>query len=473
MPNLDPDDIESARTSETNRFVCRECFHDELLQDLIESAGIVQICYHCGKNDVPAVSLEWLADQVEEIYYEVVRTVDDIPYVTEDSDNVSWEQGGESPREMVAEITEVDDLNVADDIVSILASKNGFAVYKDGDFDWFDDTSECYKIKLEFEPVHSFSWLQFCKSVKHDQRFFNEQAKKILGEILAPLLSGAWPRNGDAVYQLKPDDDNSTIYRGRLALRDSDLKSILSAPVKNLGSPPPHLCGAGRMNAEGIRVFYGSFDPKTCLAELRAPVGGNVLVGAFDLTRPVRVLDLTVLDNADYRISFFEEDYQRVHSYNQFLRGFHDSIKRPVLPGAEPLDYLPTQVFCEYLANVVTPRIDGVIFGSSQISDSSGNIVLFESALHIEGERTETQRRIDAVYQFDDFGLSAWVAEDDVAVEDRANTLEIMGQNDTIKEQALSLRLIENGIKVYKPKSIDYVAENGPVHIYLNSSSPF
>lgn len=120
------------------------------------------------------------------------------------------------------------------------------------------------------------------------------------------------------------------------------------------------------LNAAGISVFYKSFDRDTCVAGLRTPVGGHAIVGRFEIRRPLRVLDLTL-----------DRHYAERMVYDAFMRGFHAEIRRAVVPGRETLDYLPTQVIAEYLWSIVDPTVDGIVFGSAQITGSANNVVLF------------------------------------------------------------------------------------------------
>ena len=50
------------------------------------------------------------------------------------------------------------------------------------------------------------------------------------------------------------------------------------------------------MNPTGVSVFYGAFNAKTCLAEIRLPVGATAVTASFRVVRPINVLDLTVLE---------------------------------------------------------------------------------------------------------------------------------------------------------------------------------
>lgn len=131
------------------------------------------------------------------------------------------------------------------------------------------------------------------------------------------------------------------------------------------------------MNPAGVPAFYGAFERKACVAELRPLVGGTVVSGEFRLVREVKVLDFGRFEKANLGLmpSFFDSKYHSKMGRRDFLKYLHDAITVPVLPGAEH-DYLTTQMIAEYLVTHCKPLIDGVIFKSVQESEGS-NIVLF------------------------------------------------------------------------------------------------
>lgn len=57
-----------------------------------------------------------------------------------------------------------------------------------------------------------------------------------------------------------------------------------------------------------------------------------------------------------------------------------DRGSRPVMPNDEEYQYLPTQAVAEYLAEKADPRLDGLIFPSSQQGGVGKNVVLFRHA---------------------------------------------------------------------------------------------
>ena len=63
-----------------------------------------------------------------------------------------------------------------------------------------------------------------------------------------------------------------------------------------------------------------------------------------------------------------------------FLRWLVRAISKPVMPQDEAFEYLATQAVAEYLANKVEPRLDGIVFMSSQTGGMGRNVVLFNHA---------------------------------------------------------------------------------------------
>lgn len=447
----------TAHPSNSAHYICFQCISDPVLREQIRAVGRRRVCSYC-EHSRKAVSLESLAEHVDEIYHLLVRVGEEYPVVHDDSDRVHWVNEGDSPVEIMAEILECDTRDIASDVVSHLAKKYAWDVGHDGDFDWFDDTSEIYVIEIPRDPEFKDTWSSYCNSIKHDRRFFNKNAASLLGEILEPILRGEWPRSGSAIRTIEPSGPDSFVYRGRLANGVEARKAIYRSPIRQLSAPPPELNSAGRMNPAGISVFYGSFDKRTCVAELRVPVGGEAIVGKFEVIRPLRVLDLTVLESASFRLSFFEDNFLKKYAYNEFLRGFHAEIRKPVVPGREALEYLPTQFIAEYLWATANPPLDGLIYGSSQLSAGANNIVIFPHACEVQGYSEEVPIDIKDVTSSGD---------DD----DESEVVFTSGSDTTANIRPLfygdtqpGLRLLTNEISISRVAAISYDVEERRVN---------
>jgi len=159
------------------------------------------------------------------------------------------------------------------------------------------------------------------------------------------------------------------------------------------------------MNASGISVFYGAMDPETCIAEARAPVGSYVILGRFELIKPVRLLDLDALTQIITKESWFHPEFTMRTSRAAFLAQLVREISRPIMPRDEEFEYLPTQAVAEYLASCVEPPLDGIVFHSAQTDGKGRNIVLFHHASRVEPHKLPDGGSIEV-----DMG---WVADDD------------------------------------------------------------
>lgn len=158
----------------------------------------------------------------------------------------------------------------------------------------------------------------------------------------------------------------------------------MGRPDLHLGPPPMALATPGRMNALGVSVFYGASEANTAVAEVQPPVGAWVLVGQFEIIRPLRLLDLTALGVVAASGSVFDPGTAERMSRAMFLKSLSARIARPVMPDDEPFDYLATQAIADYLATDPDLDLDGIIFPSVQTAGTGMNVVLFHKAAGLE-----------------------------------------------------------------------------------------
>ena len=203
-------------------------------------------------------------------------------------------------------------------------------------------------------------------------------------EIFGDLTAHRTRQDRPLIREIVPDSEDRFIWRARVAQSTEEIETILKSPVREMGPPPPKLATSGRMNAQGISVFYGAMDKSTCIAEIRPPVGSHVVLARFEFLRPVRLLDLDALAEVYVDPSYFDPEYKPQKDRASFLKHLAREISRPVAPQDEALQYLTTQVVAEYLANMEKPRLDGIIFGSSQTGGNGRNLALFNHACRVE-----------------------------------------------------------------------------------------
>lgn len=272
------------------------------------------------------------------------------------------------------------------DIVEVLGE-----LHFDAHSGFFDDVLEGFHSSFWVESADGFwtatrandrlplAWKAFVETVKHRTRFhFLAQAESIAKaqDYLTPdevLSSVAELLQKFNFLQEVPAGTH--IYRARLrAPHDT-----WPLDEDQLGAPPSEFASAGRMNPAGISYFYGAFKPGTAIAEVVSRPPTEVALGKFETTKPLLMVDLTKTVQAP---SVFDPDRRDERAKIFFLREFTRQISQPVQKnGREHIEYVPSQVVCEYLAQVFELAGDGrslagIVFPST-VQPGDNNIVLF------------------------------------------------------------------------------------------------
>jgi hypothetical protein len=355
---------ESARSWGEEDPVCYACVDDPVLREMIRDRGRRRTCANCGARR-KAVTLAELAATVDPVYRRYHRPGDLWPAFDEDGEDDGYEQQGSYPEEIIHEMIG-GEYRIAEAVLDILAGGEQWAVVHDGELEYYDPTSRYEFVPEALSPVEQHAvWRTFEERVKYVRRFYDDVGREFLAHLLDDVRDLRWEGRPGPVQVLAPGESLSTIYRARRAETEAAARRILRNPLVEMGPPPPRHRMPGRMNAPGIAVFYGAFSPDTCVAEIRPSVGGYVVLGKFEVIRPLTVLDLTIFQGAPPGGSMFREDYAESVARWLFLRDFHRLISRAVQPHEEFLEYVPTQVVADYLANVL--GFDGVIYSSAQM----------------------------------------------------------------------------------------------------------
>ncbi len=382
-------------------YVCYDCIGDRFLTKVVRAEGTRIACSYCDAIG-EALPLDDLAQRIHEVLQDHFELTPNQPtgYEYMLAEEGWWERPGYPVANVIANIAEVSE-EIATDVMELLSDRYGYRAIKDGEENPYSSDA-CY----EEQGANDSAWKTFCEQIRSHGRFFNRYAEDELTHIFGDL--GTHKSRGESVIrEISPGSESGHIWRCRMAQSHKELKAILKSPAREIGPPPPRLAKGGRMNALGIPVFYGAMEKDTCVAELRAPVGSQVVVAKFELLRPVRLLDLDALTEIwNIDASHFDPDYYKLEGRVASLRSLAREICRPVMPQDEAFEYLPSQAVAEYLSNKVNPRLDGIIFRSSQ-AGCGRNVVLFNQACGVvpddlpEGTEVEVDIRC-AHYDEDD-----------------------------------------------------------------------
>lgn len=225
----------------------------------------------------------------------------------------------------------------------------------------------------------SQSWYNFAATVRNQTRYFFQSTKQddfadfdeVLPADMLPAIARLVERHGLVVTV----GQNTQLYRARVR-RSGE---TWTPDAKEMGAPPASVCRAGRMNPAGIAYLYLALEQGTALAETVSSPPVEAVVATFETTRPLNVLDLTRIPALP---SLFDEKARADRESLLFLHTFVRDITRAVSKdSSDHVDYVPTQVMCEYFAQVFVPAghskcVDGLLYRSA-VRPGGRNLVLF------------------------------------------------------------------------------------------------
>ena len=368
-------------------YVCHDCIGDPFLAETVRAEGTRVACSYCDAVG-EALPLGDLAQRIHEVlqdHFELTpNQAIDLEYMLVREGLSWWERPGYPVADVMTDITGLSE-EIVTDVMRLLSSHYGYRAVKDGGENPYDSDAY-YEERGPEDWDFRETWETFRDEIRFRKRFFSTYAEDALTHIFGDLGTHKSFHSKPVIREISPDDRNCYIWRGRTAQSPKELEEILKSPARKIGPPPPRFAKGGRMNASGIPVFYGAMERDTCIAEIRAPVGSQVVGAKFELLRPVKLLDLDVLMEIYVEVSHFDPDYFTHTGRAAFLRSLAHEICRPVMPQDEASEYLPSQAVAEYLANKLDTPLDGIIFHSSQTGGGGRNVVLFNHACGVESD---------------------------------------------------------------------------------------
>lgn len=403
------DDIEELKS----KHICCDCVGEEYLSREISEKGTAAECSYCGE-DSQCYTIDELADRVETAFEHHYTRTSDQPNSWQQSllSDREWERDGMLVVEAIEEAAKIPS-EAASDVQTVLDDRHGdIEAAKMGEETEFG-TETYYEEKGTSTAAWQAEWQYFEQSLKTEARFFSRSAAAHLASVFGGIDKLKTKNSRPLVVEVGPKRALDHLYRARVFQADDKLEEALCRPDIHLGSPPARLATAGRMNARGISVFYGSTTAPAAIAEVRPPVGSKVAVAKFNIIRPLRLLDLTALEHVRDSGSIFDPTLKDRLERVAFLRSLGQRITRPVMPDDEAFDYLATQAIADFLATENEPVVHGIIFRSVQVKNGR-NVVLFHKAARVEEMTLPKGVKIEAhSYHDTDEGpeIDYWVSE--------------------------------------------------------------
>ena len=394
---------ESADMSHRYKYqVCSECIGDEYLKKVVTRCGKDGMCTYCGKA-ARVITLKNLARHIKRLFDDHFVDDREAPYHPKFS---TAREGDKKVVFIIEKYAEVD-IEIAQDLQVELRRKY-FSPEDErmGNENPFDERM-LYSRKVVGKGNWNSIWRELRKSIVEENRMFNIRAKEILDSVFGGNVICDDKENKELsnIVEVGPGKEISSLFRAREFQSDEKLYTALCHPDRELGPPPSSYATSGRMNAEGVAVFYGATRPKVAIAEIRPAVGSRVLVGRFDITRNLKLLNVVKLRSlVASRVpeSYFRPSKKRILEKIEFLSSLCARISAPVVPQDEAADYLVTQALSDYLSKLDLPTpIDGLIYDSAQTGSKTENVVLFHKSSRVEYRRKP--KDADVSEQHDDF----------------------------------------------------------------------
>ena len=337
-------------------------------------------CGLCGEQVVPAMPYSDLADLVERAFEEHYRRTATEPnpmeYAAQKEGLFDWYQQGEPTAEVISDACGIQ-IEAAEAVREILEVRHAdLFASQCGQQCEFEAAAQYERKPVDTWQLHH-DWAELERSLKTEARYFNYRAKTLLDEVFLDLASATAHNDRAVIREAGPGSDLTAVFRARVFQAQDELERALEAPDRELAAPPSRRATAGRMNAQGISVFYGATEPKVALSEVRPPVGSRVLLGRFEFARSVRLLDIEALKSLVVEGSIFDPEYARRLKRAHFLEALAHRITQPVMPDDQSSDYLVTQAMADYLAARKDLQLDGIAYGSSQGDPGGFNVALF------------------------------------------------------------------------------------------------
>ena len=353
-----------------NKYVCSNCFSDYAIKAFIRDNADEKSCSFCGVRSKDAIAAD-LGEVIKFIMKGIITE-----YSNPDDENMDYDsdEGG-----YLGEVYQTSDI-FEDEIAPVIENDDLAA-------DISESLVEQYWCRKDYYwlPEHQkliFNWDQFSEQVKHKTRYVflrlparsPEFVLEDPDEIPTSVMLDRLGRVLSETNLCRTLDSGHIFHRVRVHKREE-----ICIDVEGCGPPlPREATASGRMSPAGIVMFYGALDEKTALVETHNPDGEVITCSKWKSLRTLRFLDLTNIPNLP---SIFDPERRIERPNIMFLWSFkEDLVKPPHRDKFEHVDYVPTQVFTEYIRYLYSDPLgdsfDGILYPSRKLPGHT-NCVIF------------------------------------------------------------------------------------------------
>lgn len=446
--------------------ICSAHVTEPKLKEIIEASGTTNLqCDYCARTG-PSLSAWELAEHFNKMierFFVPTNGPDEADWTSE----MDEDPEGESVLDVLQRVAGLTN-EVARDVVELLQEM------------WFDrdllehqyGENPHFVENNRFDEPLSQAWRDMEHSLRYEVRYGNPRVLSLFETVFGPILNDQTDGSRGLILDVGPGLALRKLYRARVFTSLEAMEKALANPERELGPPPPGMGRAGRMNAKGIPVFYGSVDPQIAIGEVRPPVGSQVVVAMFEIARPLRLLDMEALILLDAEGSLFDDATYNRRERRDFLRKLVGKLVRPVIPEHEEESYLITQAVADFLATHSNLALDGIVFPSAQVDTrtrlkiDARNVVLFNKSSDVAFPRREDSPFLDQETHF-----RAWDYDQDRLIFDPELTTRAVKPKVRLPAAVFwgnerlgpALRLDRDEIQIHLIRGVHYTYDTTPV----------
>lgn len=355
-------------TFDKDKYVCIKHFDDPYLNEYIQENAHEGTCSYCGAMHTKVLDMKSFMQYINERLSQRLCPLDDanLPLASSFYDDEEEEIPGFSRAGVFILPNQAEQY---DDVQNVMYN---YGLYTSNE-QLNEDIESCFNegfytqadvFSEDKDKELSYAWDYFSKMVKNKKRYtffqdphflrqeeWKDDVLTEINQICENILVSQLPKG-------------TFIYRGR-----PNETGVPRTSFEELTAPPSKFAKENRMSATGISMFYGALDDNTPIQEIRNYAPDVVIdLGKFELQRDLVVIDLFKIPE---HLSFWMPQHFREY---KFLKQFHLEITRPIDKNPS-IEYVPTQIFTEYIRFMNNNHIDGIIYRSSLTGER--NVVLF------------------------------------------------------------------------------------------------
>lgn len=322
---------------------CIECFHDAQIRDMIRTVNKIGDCNFCGKKNVPVYPVDNLSD-LSDLISEVISVYEEF-------------EEGESLFRLLVNDWHIFNNALPSSYKLVEAFAEVILGGKGAEHNKNVRVPRTFSEKYGIFSGHS--WEEFSKEIKTQNRFHNDFFKP---DQLASFLT----------YTMSKYRKGTAFYRARIC------ESTTGYGIGEMGAPPQRKRKPGRVNPEGIGIFYLTSDMETALNEVRASAFDFVSIGEFRLRKDINVVNISALN--EISPALYSSGLESLAANITIFSDIAKEISKPLRRNDSLLEYLPTQYITEFIKS---KGYAGVEY-TSTMGTGGRNIAVFDESL-LEG----------------------------------------------------------------------------------------